>query len=70
MEEKYKEFTIDEFIKSLMKTFDEQERKTKKIYISSDEEQNNIFKKFYIDDEGDYIILTGLTGTEFEWDET
>jgi hypothetical protein len=55
--------TVNDLIKSLETIKD----KTKKIYVSSDEEFNTIFNEFRIStyDKDSYVIF-GLSGTELE----
>lgn len=61
------EMTIQEVIDYLNKRYTEKQRKTKKLYIASDEELNQIFKKFYISEDSKFIVFAGLTGTELEY---
>lgn len=64
MSEEFKEVTIQEFIDFLNSKYTEKQRKTKKLYVASDEELNQVFRKFYISEDSKFIALAGLTGTE------
>jgi intergrase/recombinase len=66
MTEEYKEVTIEEFMTWLKAHYTPEQRKKLKLYIASDEELNEIFKKFYVDEEDGYIVLAGLSGTELD----
>lgn len=62
----YKGISLQRLIDCLERQFTAAERKKLKVYVSSDEELNNIYRDFYIDinkSEG-YIALAGLDGTE------
>jgi predicted glycosyltransferase len=58
---KYKELNVKELI-DILKTID----KNKKVFISSDEECNTIFKKFVVFEDNEFVALAGLSGTELE----
>ncbi len=66
MTKSYKEMTIEEFISWLKENYTPEQRKKMKLYIASDEELNEIYRKFYVDEEDGYIVLAGLTGSELE----
>lgn len=65
-EEGFKEMTIQEVIDLLNSKYTEKQRKTRKLYIASDEELNQIFKEFYISEDRRFIIFAGLSGTELD----
>jgi len=57
-----KGLNVKDFIKVLEKL-----PQDKVVWISCDEEQNTLFKGFYVEDtDGDVIIIAGLSGTEEE----
>ncbi len=66
MAELYNEMTIEDFIKWVKAKYTPEQRKKLKLYVASDEELNEIYRKFYVDEEDDYIVLAGLTGSEIE----
>ena len=68
MESIYKNISIQDLIDTLTKRYNAEQRKILRVYISSDEELNNIYRDFYIDTdtESGYIVLAGLTGSEIE----
>jgi len=66
MAELYNEMTIEDFIKWVKAKYTPEQRKKLKLYVASDEELNEIYRKFYVDEEDGYIVLAGLTGSELE----
>ncbi len=58
---RYKELNVEELI-NILKTID----KNKKVFISSDEECNTIFKKFVVYEHTKMVVISGLSGSELE----
>jgi predicted glycosyltransferase len=54
--------TIGQLVKMLSKV----ENQNAKILISSDEEQNQVFKGFYIEYDGTELLFAGLSGHEVD----